>query len=186
MKITSTFICSGKTGVRNALLFTVILFLGLFTLSCKKDTPDSVPLGTIEANVDGTKTTFNNEATATITTSNGNVTLEIKGYKKPRSTSGTYLSLKILKTGPVTSGTYTETNAGPYRLQAEHFVDLFFGVGGSSFTYGSSSNPVRITITDMSATYVKGTFSGELRSGAAGGANNTYVKLTNGVFHVSL
>jgi hypothetical protein len=186
MKVSSTFIGKLRSTVNNALLFSSILFFVLSASSCKKDTPDSVPIGTIEAEVDGTKTTFNNEATAVLTTNNRNIMLELKGYKKPRTTSGTYLSLQVLGTSTITTGTYTEGGPGPFTVHAERFVDLFFGVGGSSVTYGSTSDPLSITITDITTTYVKGTFSGELRTGTSGGTNNTYIKLKKGIFHLSL
>ncbi len=164
---------------------TLIVLFPLFFASCKKkDTPDSVSIGTMQADINGSASTFNIEAVAVNGSISGSNMLTLRGYKKPRTTSGTYFEIVITNPGSIGVGTYTENNPGLVLVRASHFVDLFFGVGGTHSTYGSSSNPFNISITERSSFSVKGTFKGELKSGT--GTSATTENVTKGIFHLRL
>ena len=164
-------------------LFSAIFFT--FFISCKKASSNTdIALGTISVSIDGTATTFNYGAKASNIAVTGGYGIKIHGNKKDPSTSATNLTISVVRPTPITTGTYVENAGGNPLVKIDYFFDVFFGSGSTSSSYGSTTNPVNIIITEMSASSVKGTFSGELEGISI---NGTKVKtvLSNGVFYVS-
>ncbi|MEO7923244.1 MAG: hypothetical protein ABIR30_06155 [Chitinophagaceae bacterium] len=159
------------------------LFILCWTLSsCHKDvSPNDVPPGTISVKIDNDASTFNVQAKATVLTVTGGYGIQIHGYKKEPSSSGTDLTITIARPQPLSTGTYTENaNSNPL-VTMIHFVDLFFGYGTTTNSFLSTNDPLSVTITELTAVSVKGTFRGELHSGPGAQAE----RFISGVFNVS-
>jgi hypothetical protein len=65
-----------------------------------------------------------------------------------------------------------------------YFLDAVLGIGATASNYGSTTDPVTITITDITSSTVKGMFSGELSYTDLNGNPGKNV-LSNGTFNVS-
>ena len=160
--------------------YPLILLASTILISCKKD--NGIPIGTFSANIQGTKTTFQVLAKASVLPVQGGFGIKISGFKKEPTTSGTSLSVIVVRSTSITPGTYIENNVGNPLVAMDYSSDFFFGVTRYS-NYQSSINPLTIHITDISATSVKGTFQGELEGNFGGSISKTQV--TNGVFNLS-
>lgn len=152
-------------------------FVTILTISCKKDATD-IPIGTIKVKIDGTDFTFNVQAKATTLAVAGGFGIQIQGNYK--TTSTTYLSFTIVRSSPITTGSYTENIGGNPLVTMTHCTEVLIPCFFLATTYGSSSNPVSITITEITGSSVKGTFRGELKFSSGGPE-----LLTNGAFYVS-
>lgn len=165
-----------------------ISIVTLLTVSCKKDSADG-RTGTISANIAGIKKTFNVSAKASMPSvynGNGSYGIRIFGYEKGTTVSGTYLQLEIVSSTAITSGTFTENTANNPLVQIDYLDDVsgpIFIVQAIVQNYSnhhSTTNPVTVTITGISATSVTGTFQGELEAIGWG-----TTQITNGVFNVN-
>lgn len=171
--------------MKKIIFISLSLFLTVFFFSCKKEAAD-ITIGTISVNINGTVSTFNVQAKASrLTTTNGGYAIQINGYKKDPSLSGTNLTFEIESADPIGAGTYTENTSGGLVVTMSHFVDIFFGYGSGSSNYGSVSNPVSISITEITSSSIKGTFKGELHASSYTGSPGETETLTNGMFYVS-
>jgi len=158
----------------------IAFFIVLFMInSCKKESVDNIPLGTIKAELNGIMTTFNIQAKATRLSVTGGYGIQVQGNYRTGST--TNFSFTIVKPDPLTTGTYTENAGGNPLVTVKHCTEVLYPCVIQAVTYGSSSNPVSITITDINNSYVKGSFKGELSVNTNGGKEI----LTKGVFYVS-
>ncbi|MBK7561172.1 MAG: hypothetical protein IPQ06_00175 [Chitinophagaceae bacterium] len=159
-------------------LFNILLasFVTILTISCKKDATD-IPIGTIKVKIDGTDFTFNVQAKATTLAVAGGFGIQIQGNYK--TTSTTNLSFTIVRPSPITTGSYTENTGGNPLVTMIHCTEVLIPCFFQATTYGSSSNPVSITITEITGSSVKGTFRGELKFSSGGPE-----LLTNGAFYV--
>jgi hypothetical protein len=153
--------------------FSVFLFCG-----CKKDSVDNIPIGTIKVDIDGTAYTFSVQAKATRPQVTGGFGVQIQGNYRTGST--TNLSFTIVRPTAITSGSYTENTASNPLVMMKHCTEVIVPCVYQANNYGSPTNPVSITITEITSSYVKGTFKGELQLGS--GSTET---LTNGMFYVS-
>lgn len=144
--------------------------------SCKKDATD-IPIGTIKVKIDGKDFTFNVQAKATTLAVAGGFGIQIQGNFK--TTSTTNLIFTIVRPSPITTGNYTENTGGNPLVTMTHCTEVLIPCFFQATTYGSSSNPVSITITEITGSSVKGTFRGELKFSSAGTE-----LLTNGAFYV--
>ena len=159
--------------MKKIIYLSVLLVLQL--LACKKDKID-LPIGTIKVDIGGVASTFSVNAKATRLQVTGGYGIQIQGNFK--TTSTTNLSFSIVRPTPISVGTYSENVASNPLVTMTHCVEVLFPCVLQFKEYGSSSNPVSITITEISASSVKGNFKGELSG------NSTEV-LTNGIFYVS-
>ena len=153
--------------------FSVFLFCG-----CKKDSIDNIPIGTIKVDIDGTAYTFSVQAKATRPQVTGGFGVQIQGYYRTGST--TNLSFTVVRPTTITSGSYTENTASNPLVIMKHCTEVIVPCVYQANNYRSSTNPVNITITEITSSYVKGTFNGALQLGS--GSTET---LTNGMFYVS-
>ena len=157
----------------------VIAFLIVFFFSgCKKDSVDNIPIGTIKVDINGTTNTFSVQAKATRPQVTGGYGVQIRGYYRTGST--TDLTFTIARPTPITNGNYSENLASNPLVIMKHCTEVIIPCFTQASSYGSSSNPVSITITEITSSYVKGTFKGELQF-----SPGSTEKLENGMFYVS-
>ena len=158
-------------------IISLSALLTLMFFSCKKDDTD-IPIGTIKVDINGSAYTFNLQTKATTLTVTGGYGIQIQGYYRNGST--TNLSFSIVRPGAISTGTYTENAAGNPLVLMTHCTEVITPCVIRANAYGSTSNPVSITITEITGSSVKGTFKGELQVSTG----STEV-LSNGVFYVS-
>ena len=156
-----------------ALSVTIVCVL----FSCKKDITD-IPIGTIKVDIGGVANTFSVQAKATRLQVTGGDGIQIQGYYRTNST--TNLSFSMVRPDPISSGSYIENAGGNPLVTMTHCTEVLFPCVFRASAYGNTSNPVSITITEITGSSVKGTFKGELQISSGG----TEV-LANGVFYVS-
>ncbi|MEO7523965.1 MAG: hypothetical protein ABIT58_07705 [Ferruginibacter sp.] len=153
----------------------VISCLIISSIACKKDRMD-IPIGTIKVDINGKSSSFSVQAKATRINVTGGYGIQILGYLKTSST--TNLSFSLASPFPITNSTFTENSASNPLVEMKHCVEVLVPCVFRTTAHGSSSNPVSVTISEITGSYVKGTFKGELSG------HSTEV-LTNGVFYVS-
>ena len=171
-----------KRNLKNYILCSA-LFLLVFT-SCKKDKDNPDASGTISVSIDGTPNTFNVEAKAVQTSVSGGYGITVQGYKKDPAESQTNLSFSITSPDPITAKTYVENTGGNPLIVMTYFLDVVLGVGTTATNYGSTKHPLTITITNITSSTTKGTFSGELSYTDING-NPAKNLLSNGTFNVN-
>jgi hypothetical protein len=155
---------------------SIILFVLIFFNSCKKD-PLDIPIGTLKADFNGASKTFNVNAKAKRLSVSGGYGIQIQGYFKSGST--TNFSFSIVSPSPLSAGSYIENSTGNPLIEMINCTEVLFPCFARTANFGSSSNPVSITITEISGSSVKGSFKGELQGTSA----NEVV--SNGVFYLS-
>jgi hypothetical protein len=160
-----------------------LLLIAVFT-SCKKNELDSIPLGTIKAKIDGVETTFNVNAKATHLVVQNGYGVQISGLKKNPSSSGTRFELVIVSPQQFNTGVYVKNVNDSPLVEAAYFYDFFFGAGSTYSATNNTTNPATITITEWSASAIKGSFHGELK-GYDLSQNTISTVVSNGVFYVS-
>jgi len=160
--------------------FLLTCCVTITTISCKKDATD-IPIGTIKVDIGGSNSTFSVQAKATRLSVSGGYGVEIQGNYRTGST--TNLSFSIASPTQISTGVYTENTTGSQLVTMKHCTEVLFPCVVQASTYGSTTNPVSITITEINSSFVKGTFRGELLfvRGSTGGTE----VLANGVFYVS-
>ena len=154
---------------------SIILFTLLF--SCKKD-PVDIPIGTIKVDINGTDYTFSVQAKATRLAVTGGNGIQIEGRYKETST--TNLTMVIARPSPISTGTYTENASSNPLVTITHCTEVIVPCVFQATTFGSTANPVSITITEITSSSIKGNFKGELRTGSS-----TTETLSKGQFYVS-
>jgi hypothetical protein len=157
--------------------FLPVICLTIIAVSCKKD-PLDIPLGTIKVDIGGTEYKFNIQAKASRLSVTGGYGVQIQGLYK--TTSTTDFTFSIVSPSPVTTGTYTENLTGNPLITMRHCTEIIFPCITRAINNGSVTNPISITIKEITGSSVKGTFKGDLQVSSGG----TEV-LTNGVFYVS-
>ena len=166
--------------MKRILFIAIICFITSLLYSCKKD-PLDIPIGTIKVDIGGVEKPFSINAKATRLNVSGGYGIQIQGYFKTSST--TNLRFSIVSPNPISNSSYTENAAGNPLIIMNHCVEVLLPCLFQSSTYGSVSNPVSITIAEITGTYVKGTFKGDLQSSGAG-SSSTIEVFKNGVFYV--
>ncbi len=129
------------------------------------------------------QTTFNFGAKVIVTSVTGGYGINIKGNKKEPASSQTNILFSITSPSPIVAKTYVEGGGNPL-IQMEYFFDLVLGIGTTASNYGSTTNPVTITITEITSSSVKGTFRRELLYTDLNGNPGKNV-LSDGAFNVN-
>ncbi len=127
--------------------------------SCEKD----VPLGTLMASVDGKERTFDTDPKAEWTSAPEGYDLWIHGIGTMKE-----ISIRINSQALITKNTYSYVNISFYRYIL--FIPIEYNTLNGT-----------VTITEMDATHVKGTFSGTLHD-----SEGTKLVLSEGVFNLSI
>jgi hypothetical protein len=135
------------------------LLLVFICASCEKD----VPLGTLVASVDGKERTFDSDPKAEWTSDPEGFDLWIHGI-------GTMNEISIIINSQtlISPKTYSYVNISFYRYIL--FIPIEYNTLNGT-----------VTITEMDATHIKGTFSGTLRD-----SEGTKLVLSEGVFNLSI
>ena len=157
----------------------LLVLIAFLLFSCKKDATD-IPIGTIKVDLGGSATTFSVQAKATRLPVTGGYGIQVQGNYRTNST--TNLSFSIASPTQISTGVYAENTTGNPLITMKHYTEVLFPCVVQANTYGSTTNPVSITITEINSSFVKGTFKGELL--IVGGTPGTEV-LANGAFYVS-
>lgn len=133
--------------------FLPLLFVLLFTACKKSDTPPSPMENTIIATVDGTKTTYTSAGCSNgLSSFSGNYVLNLTSIALYPNT----IEVEVISPTVIEAKTYTNT-------ASTNPVYIFYGPSATDDSKVSGT----VTITSISATNIKGTFSGDVY-GAAG------------------
>jgi hypothetical protein len=161
-------------------LIVSALALGSLTFnSCKKNTVTVTSSVYITADIDGTATTFNTNATAVTATVSGQTATNIQGTAK----DGTTLIIAINGL-PVSGKTYSDaaTSADDQAL----FLYTPSGANADSYLNDDDNSATlpTLTISAITSTTLSGTFSGLVEGGIPIGNSNTLPtkSITNGKF----
>jgi len=169
-------------------IIPALILLSLVCNSCKKDAAPPAPinegLGTISATIDGSSRSFNydedNNSTAKAilgNTNNNLYTLTVFGQERPGLFLEDELSITIESPNPIVAGTYT--NAAVPNTSLEIWYCPFTIPLQACHVSGSSG---LVTISEVSNSSVKGTFSATLSYVDNSGTSRTNT-LTNGKFN---
>jgi len=149
--------------------------------SCKKNSSSTGSSGSITATVDGSSQTFNYSATASLLAFGGSQALTITGVQSSSLTTYVITLIITPTSGNVTAGTYSATTA-------HDNVQLTYAQASTSVAYQndptSGSSNASVTISSISSTHVKGTFTGKLILESGSGAATKTV--TNGSFDLDI
>jgi len=164
----------------------IVLFMALTgaLVSCKKSNSGSSGYH-VTASADGSGKAFNTAPTASKITNTGFTQITIDGFTNAGVESMNLIIDNAPSGKPLAAGTYTDTTSA-------FDVALFYTqntttayAGGTSVTTGASvtiQNHVKIVITSIDSTAIKGTFSGDVfLNGDVTAAKKT---ITNGDFYV--
>ena len=151
--------------------FALSFLLLCFFLSCKKNNSGS-DSGSyhVTANLDGSAKTFNLSPAATTITNGGYTSIAVVGIASATTKETMGVSITNSPGGkPIVAGTYTDTTAN-------FAVAVTYGLNTTTTTYFGATNVtqaaiifghpvvnhIKIVITAIDASTVKGTFSGDL------------------------
>jgi hypothetical protein len=149
----------------------------------------TAPGGTITCTIAGTSTTFNSNATASIDPTLG---LTISGYiSESTEPNEMLLNVDKLTGGSVGAGTYVNTVAAVstqfYTVSATYTDNsntLWSPASAATAVFGGTPDPFTIVITSITATEVKGTFSGTVRNNSGSGTST--MAIASGTFDVPI
>lgn len=170
---------------KTALLIAVSL--GLLA-SCKKSNSGSSSSYHFTATIDGTAQTFNTSPLATRLTAYGITQVAIEGFNGSSSSNIQTLTVGWQSSTPGTNfgvGTWTDSSQKYSVVGVYAPVTLQDYASGNAVTAGTNyaGNHLKITITSIDSTAVKGTFSGDFfLQGSLSGTKKT---VTNGDFYVA-
>lgn len=178
-----------------------ILFLSIaissFALSCSSDSSDggggSAANGTIVAKVAGADFASSTMATTAVLSTNGTFQmLNIQGSQLDMSGSGTTKNIQLIIQG-------VDIEVGAYDIGGDNLIAVVgtytevSGAASGNFVTSTWAAPYdeaasvvgKVTITEMTATNVKGTFNftGQ-KQNEAGGWDGNFKEVTNGSFNV--
>jgi hypothetical protein len=159
------------------------LFCVLLT-ACSKNNNDnnSGKAGSITATIDGANVSFNTNAKAMRTDESGAYSIQIIGFQGAAGNSN-QIALGVSDDSPIVAGTYSENFNGSGGVGTVGYIQ-----SGTSMPYmgnQSTTNPCTVIITEVTATAIKGTFSGDVFLMSSGGASTTKKSITNGQFSVN-
>jgi len=139
-------------------MFKKLLILSLTVIalaSCKKDKDDTSSTVHLSAKIDGVSTNFNTTVSAVKYDNGNNIT--IIGVGGSASQLYPAFVIDITSDQPITAKTYS---ASP-----NYDVDIQYAISSSELF--ESDNDFTVNVTSISATEIKGTFSGKITDGSA-------------------
>lgn len=161
---------------KRSIVLLTFLSVGILFSACKKSSTTSSSGYYVQANANGTMVKYTGYTAAISTSLSGNYVLDIQGQASLTSQLD-ILSAVIMDASPITTKTYTDAviNGSPQGVVS------YYDHTGNQYSSSLAIVPaVSITITEITSTYVAGTFSGTVSDLSSGGP----VKLTNGSFKV--
>ncbi|TKK65979.1 hypothetical protein FC093_18425 [Ilyomonas limi] len=190
---TVTLQASGTPAVSGTFTFTPIV--GTSSCSFEVNVVDvPVVAGTYTCKIDGVFTAFNNRAKATNEPDlSGAQQLYLDGFTAPANGENIpELQIFITKTdgSSVTAGTYDEKHyipPGTYRIEVDYKAvnaDHSVTIWNTSSNFLTTNPPFTIIVTSITATRVKGTFSGKLTNIVEGSTGTKTI--TEGVFDLPI
>jgi hypothetical protein len=159
-------------------LFVIAVLGSVLLVSCKKSSSGGgVGLGTVQATVSGTTTTFTNGAA--ISSNSGSV-IAIAAISGAGTSSASGFTIDIESPNAITVGTYTDTSTN----NIGGFGILYTSTGAQYSTLGLVSNPAKVVVTSISSTAIAGTFQGSIY--ANGDSTSAPKVITNGKFNLKI
>jgi hypothetical protein len=172
-----------QTSLMKRISLLASLFCLLLTACSKNNKGDnSGKAGTIAATVDGSNVSFNTTARAMRTDISGAYSIQIIGFQGAAGSSN-QIAIAVSDNSPIVTGIYNETLTGANGVGSVSYIQ-----SGTALPYinnRSTANPGTVTITEVNATSVKGTFSGDVFLMTNGGISTTKKSITNGQFFVN-
>jgi hypothetical protein len=168
--------------MKTTLCIAVLSSLCFF--SCKKEIVfTEANKGFIRAELNGETNNYYLNAKAFRDSANG---LQLVAYKKEASNFESLFMFKIIDNKPIAPGTYIENNTSFPKITVSHVVELLPGYYGNAQNVKpyNSSMPARITITELTATMVKGTIEGDLFVSYPNNYGGYVELLRNGTFEI--
>lgn len=169
-------------------IVSILLLLTLLIAACRKEKIDKTPVavGTIVADINGTKTTFNLNAIADTATSffdfwRNSFILSVKGTQDAAATPAKIkIWFMVVPATPIGAGKYPDLNKQIYA-----YID-FKKIWNYSVN-GYEPYTCKATITSIDST-VQGTFSGQVIVGvdSTGGQAPLSYTIKNGKFNVKI
>jgi hypothetical protein len=182
--------------MKKTTLFRILTFVFLIGLlaSCSKDkvnnpgggenpggeNPPPPPAAYVKMKMDGAALNYTGSVKAFRSEDDGTHMLQIQGIKGGGSTDE--IDLVIYSASQATAGDYTEGEHDSYFILGVYAPqnradDMGIYYGGIQL---DDAAPFKINITEMTSTYVKGTFSGKFYDGEGEGTNKKVI--TEGEF----
>jgi len=160
-----------------------VFISSLVLASCGKDGDTTTPgnSGTITATIDGLPVSFNFNAKARHLTVAGSEAINITGYQGTGSSND--IGITIAKTGGVSAGYYSEIKTTTIGKSALNYRDA--STGNTYISHESTTFPSTTTVSEITSTSIKGTFSGDIFLLQSGGVSTTKKTITNGTFVVN-
>jgi hypothetical protein len=173
--------------MKKIFLFTI---LGMMLVACKKSktssqvNPDTLPVNTIVATINGAVRTFNINVFDTAETQTGSFTEYtrlVRAYENGNGDS-TFLGLDIESHSMITTKTYTDTS-----IISQDNLQAFLANAQTGFENGRiKSSPFTINVTSITPTSIQGTFNGPLYfRDENDNLTQTKVMVTNGLFNIN-
>jgi hypothetical protein len=167
--------------MRNKILL-FICFSVFFFSSCSKSSSSNSSTAadnTFTATIDGTDMTFNISAQAIVTNQTDAYGITLIGYHDQNTTNPTMMTIMLLGTNAITTGTYT-----PVSENGGTEATIFFTQGSNAYA-ADLNNPTTqtVTITSLTSSSVQGTFSGKIVVETGGSGTKT---ITNGKFNLKI
>lgn len=157
----------------------LLLGLAIFLLnSCKKDQTNSNAYSYfMKFDVDGKTIEFTTQASLVAAFSSSGTTVKQYNALFTGYNSNSNMGLQIFDGNAITTGTYTG-----YTIVNSAVVGVLIGyqdTSGTLYTQGTTNSDAVITISEMTTSTVKGTFSGTLKA-----TGKSDISVTNGQFYV--
>jgi len=169
-------------------IFTLSLCLAIISISCKKSgSGGSTSSYYMKATIDGTAKTFNVDALGQKFTSGGVTFIGASGNVTTPTSSLEGMGITINNSPsqkPIVAGTYSETASPDFAAGA------VYNPGSATIVYGTglypTTNPLKIIITAIDNSTIKGTFSGDFyySNSSTQQIGPTKKTVTNGEFYV--
>jgi hypothetical protein len=167
-------------------LFLSILAVSLLSTSCKKDKKDDNPQVQetyhLTAKIDGVQKSFSVEAEAGAATHDQMSLFGVSGMTSQADGSEAFMVMISRHGAAIGKETYSVSSD-----DTEMSASYYSGTNGSFYAGNDgnidASKALKFTITEINATSVRGTFSGELYSGGTDDAKRT---VTEGKFYLQL
>lgn len=168
-------------------IIPALIILSFACTGCKKEAvePNNNTIGTLSAKIDGKTKTFNISAQATQVSNLNPYKIRIVGYEK--NVSEDYMEITIESPVPIVPGTYTNDTDPNLHVRIVYYVTFTSFYSNYHVSWepaGSLRRTGSVTISEISNSSVKGTFSGTLFYSDILGTDLTNT-LTNGMFNVS-
>ena len=168
-----------NTPMKKVLILSALLFVIL--IGCRKNNKDTTPAGFITATVDGATVSFHTNTKAFRSEMASTYSIQILGGFERADSSSNKISIAVSSPSPISTGTWGTSSGN------EGGTLLYIQAGSNNNYVNNIGSDPRciIIITEITSSFIKGTFSGECFLTATGGPSPTVKKtITDGAFLV--